>query len=602
MARNGSPIGQIEGVVQTDGETSFVINTGEARVLMALEDVVFEGNALMYSKGQGQVKNLPIYDGQETLSADSVLSLNVLSQSGGESPNGQASENSENADVQAEIEADLRAQEEAQVAEQAEEQAAREAQEAERQAQIEADLRAQEEAQAAEQAAREAEQAAREAEQAERQTQEEAERQAQMEANERARQEAEAAEQAAEQQAREADLRDELDRVARDLEAAREEAAIAMAEARNAQEEQAATQAEFEAQRRAQMLAEQAAREAEERAREQAQSQAAQSDAESSETTQTREQVTRSDVRAADEDYARDRSSRDMSDFEKALLLGLGAIAVGEILDSGDKVVVNTGDRIVLEDRQTGQLRVLKNDDALLRQPGADVRTQTYSDGSTRTTVTRQSGVQIITVRAPDGRVIRRERVETNGQTYVLFDDTRQVEPVDVRRLPERPAPTIVLRQSDISNLERALSEDRTRIDRRFSLSQIREIPQVRALAPEIDLAAITFATGSAAIQSNQARELAALGEVIVRMIERNPYEMFLIEGHTDAVGSASSNLTLSDRRAETVALALTQYFNVPPENLITQGYGEMELKVPTLGDERANRRVAVRRITNLLD
>ena len=45
----------------------------------------------------------------------------------------------------------------------------------------------------------------------------------------------------------------------------------------------------------------------------------------------------------------------------------------------------------------------------------------------------------------------------------------------------------------------------------------------------------------------------------------------------------------------------LTQQFNVPPENLSTQGYGEQYPKVPTDGPEEANRRVSVRRITPLL-
>ena len=76
---------------------------------------------------------------------------------------------------------------------------------------------------------------------------------------------------------------------------------------------------------------------------------------------------------------------------------------------------------------------------------------------------------------------------------------------------------------------------------------------------------------------------------------------MFLIEGHTDAVGSDDDNLSLSDRRAEAVALALSQQFQVPAENLTTQGYGEQYLKVPTQGPERLNRRVTVRRITPLL-
>jgi outer membrane protein OmpA-like peptidoglycan-associated protein len=39
----------------------------------------------------------------------------------------------------------------------------------------------------------------------------------------------------------------------------------------------------------------------------------------------------------------------------------------------------------------------------------------------------------------------------------------------------------------------------------------------------------------------------------------------------------------------------------VPPENLVTQGYGRQYLRVPTPGPDPRNRRVTVRRITPLL-
>ena len=74
----------------------------------------------------------------------------------------------------------------------------------------------------------------------------------------------------------------------------------------------------------------------------------------------------------------------------------------------------------------------------------------------------------------------------------------------------------------------------------------------------------------------------------IKRAIQANPQEVFLIEGHTDAVGADVDNLSLSDRRAESVALVLSEQFDVPPENLTTQGYGEQNLKVPTDGPETA--------------
>ncbi len=49
------------------------------------------------------------------------------------------------------------------------------------------------------------------------------------------------------------------------------------------------------------------------------------------------------------------------------------------------------------------------------------------------------------------------------------------------------------------------------------------------------------------------------------------------------------------------MAEALTNVFDIPPENLTTQGYGERYLKVNTQGPERENRRVAIRRITPLV-
>lgn len=81
----------------------------------------------------------------------------------------------------------------------------------------------------------------------------------------------------------------------------------------------------------------------------------------------------------------------------------------------------------------------------------------------------------------------------------------------------------------------------------------------------------------------------------------KNPAETFLIEGHTDAVGSDESNLVLSDERAASVANVLTDVYGIPPENLATQGYGERYLKVQTLGPEQQNRRVTIRRVTPLV-
>jgi len=62
------------------------------------------------------------------------------------------------------------------------------------------------------------------------------------------------------------------------------------------------------------------------------------------------------------------------------------------------------------------------------------------------------------------------------------------------------------------------------------------------------------------------------IADGLIRAIQRNPREVFLIEGHTDAVGNDVDNLSLSDRRAESAAELLTQQFGVPAENLTSQG------------------------------
>lgn len=238
-----------------------------------------------------------------------------------------------------------------------------------------------------------------------------------------------------------------------------------------------------------------------------------------------------------------------------------------------------------------------------MRRPGARVRTETFSDGSTRTIVRRDDGADVVTIRDATGRVLRRAVYDQRGNEIVLIDDVAPETRIDVSTLPE-PRPnrtTISTRDSDPAMRAELARIEAQKLGRSFSLRQIREVKEVRRLAATIDVDNITFDSGSAVIRTTEARKLADLGGIMGDILDRNPYEVFLIEGHTDAVGSASSNLTLSDRRAESVALALTEYFGIPPENMVVQGYGEYDLRVQTDADERRNRRVAVRLITPLM-
>jgi outer membrane protein OmpA-like peptidoglycan-associated protein len=385
-------------------------------------------------------------------------------------------------------------------------------------------------------------------------------------------------------------------------EPAAEEAAPGTDQAAEPSAEDIARAAEEQALRdqiRAELLAERAA--------EQAASQAAVEGGDEAVQVET-ETLTEEDVRSSDEEFStavtgdapEASDSSGLSKFETALLLGLGAVVVGSVLKNGDEVKSRSGDRVVVE--RDGELRVLKDDDALLRRAGNDIRTETFNDGSSRTIVEKEDGTRVVTIRGSDGTVLRRLRVMPDGQEYTLFDDTQVEREIVVSQLPQARSFSQIAGVAGEEELRAALETEAVAGQgAAFSLRQVRDIRQVRALAPEIELDAVRFATGSAAIQPEQARSLARIGNTLRDLIASDPRTVLLVEGHTDAVGDATYNLALSDRRAETVALALTEYFDVPEENLIVQGYGESQLKVATQTAEQANRRAVVRNITQLL-
>ncbi len=318
--------------------------------------------------------------------------------------------------------------------------------------------------------------------------------------------------------------------------------------------------------------------------------------------------VTEADTRSSFEEFTAAPTAVEggkrsgLSDLEKVGLVALGALVVGAALSGGREVVANTGDRVVVQNDQ-GEYQIYKDDDTLLRRPGSTVRTESYRDGSTRSIVLREDGTEVVTIRDASGRVLRRATYDQTGNEVILIDDMAPEEVIDVTTLPRPREDRVTISTRDgNAALKAALARSEAeQIGRSFSLRQIREIKEVRRLAATIDVENITFETNSAVIRTTEARKLADLGRVIREVLAVSPDEVFLIEGHTDAVGGSVPNLTLSDRRAESVALALTEYFGIPPENLVVQGYGESDLRVQTLTDEQLNRRVAVRVVSPLL-
>lgn len=276
----------------------------------------------------------------------------------------------------------------------------------------------------------------------------------------------------------------------------------------------------------------------------------------------------------------------------------------------GGRTVFTEPGRIIIQD-PGGQSFIRHNEVDRFRYGARDIETQQVGD-ETRTIVIRPDGSQIITVNGRDGQLLRRIRRDQQGREIIIIDNSYR----DPRAIGgfyvDLPAPVVRIPQDRyIVDSERAppeliyetmLAPPVERIARRYSLDEIRYSPNVRQLMPSIDLDTINFESGSWEIPPDQAAKLQVIADGLNRAISRNPREVFLIEGHTDATGNDVDNLSLSDRRAESAAQLLTQQFQVPAENLTSQGYGRQYLKIPTDGPEIRNRRVTIRRITPLLN
>ncbi|HET7584795.1 MAG TPA: OmpA family protein [Gemmatimonadaceae bacterium] len=80
----------------------------------------------------------------------------------------------------------------------------------------------------------------------------------------------------------------------------------------------------------------------------------------------------------------------------------------------------------------------------------------------------------------------------------------------------------------------------------------------------------ILFATGSATIEGESTPTLKEIGE----MLKAHPELKLTIEGHTDNVGDAAANQTLSEQRAAAVARYLETSYQIDASRLATRGYG----------------------------
>jgi OOP family OmpA-OmpF porin len=100
----------------------------------------------------------------------------------------------------------------------------------------------------------------------------------------------------------------------------------------------------------------------------------------------------------------------------------------------------------------------------------------------------------------------------------------------------------------------------------------------------------ILFDTGKATLKAESAAALAPVGE----LLNSDTALKLEIQGHTDNVGTAAANLTLSQDRAAAVKSYLVQTFAIAPARLTTTGFGDTKPVAPNTADagRAQNRRV----------
>ncbi len=320
------------------------------------------------------------------------------------------------------------------------------------------------------------------------------------------------------------------------------------------------------------------------------------------------------DVRQDQRDVRQDKRDDRAGNFGNRLE-DLKKMRRQRVEDGGRRTIIEEPDKRVIV-REQGRSIVRHDESERFRRRFKESQVDRRRDGTTHTTFIRPDGVHIVSVVDSRGRLLHRYRRHRDGRVVVLIDNRRYHRPGFVEGLilgaflDLRPPVIRIPREKYIVEYDDASYDDVyealsappvDELDRGYSLDEIRYNRYLRERMRRIDLDSINFEFGAWEVSPDQYPKLERIARAINRLLDRNPDEIIMIEGYTDAVGSEDDNQLLSDRRAEVVAMILSDEFGVPPENLITQGYGEQFLKIETDGPERANRRVAVRRITPLL-
>lgn len=149
----------------------------------------------------------------------------------------------------------------------------------------------------------------------------------------------------------------------------------------------------------------------------------------------------------------------------------------------------------------------------------------------------------------------------------------------------------------DARTAEADESKRQVAFDQALIAEQERQLRELNAIKTErglvITLNDVLFRTGMAQLEPNGVRTVQKLADFLRQYTQRN----VLIEGHTDSIGSDHYNQELSDRRANSVRMALIDN-GISSNRIASHGYGEA---YPVVGNDTEANRQLNRRVEIIL-
>ncbi len=180
---------------------------------------------------------------------------------------------------------------------------------------------------------------------------------------------------------------------------------------------------------------------------------------------------------------------------------------------------------------------------------------------------------------------LSRLRQELQDRTEEVASLTREIERLEARLGGVSEERIALQRRVDAQERVRA---NVARIESSFTADEARVYRQGDDVV--MSLLGIKFPSGRSTIDSNSSELLSRVQQALALF----PDASITVEGHTDAHGSDSANLILSQDRADAVKQYLVTNFGVNPERVTSIGYGEAR---PVSTNETAEGRARNRRI-----